>query len=70
MPQKKRSKDLNFLEKIYLPEIFNGLMLTLKNMFRPNVTMQYPEQKFIPPASYRGRPVLVKENDDTERCVA
>jgi NADH-quinone oxidoreductase subunit I len=32
--------------------------------------MQYPEVKFEPPASYRGRPVLVQEKDGRERCVA
>ena len=32
--------------------------------------MQYPEERFDPPASYRGRPVLVQEDDGGERCVA
>ncbi len=66
----KRKKDLTFLQRIYLPEIVKGLKLTLTNMFRPNVTLQYPEQKFTPPASYRGRPVLVEDKGNAERCVA
>jgi NADH-quinone oxidoreductase subunit I len=70
IPAKKRIKDLTLLEKIYIPEIFKGLALTLKTMFRPKFTMQYPEEKFVPPASYRGRPVLVQENNGEERCVA
>ena len=70
MPVKKRKKDLTFLEKLYIPEIVKGLNITLKNMFRPKVTMEYPEVKFIPSASYRGRPVLVQEEDGVERCVA
>ena len=70
MTVKKREKDLNVLEKMYIPEIVKGMKLTLKNMLRPKVTMQYPEQKFVPPASYRGRPVLVEENNGVERCVA
>ena len=70
MVQKKRAKDLTFLQKTYLPEIFKGLMLTLRYMFKPRVTMEYPEVKFEPPASYRGRPVLVQEKDETARCVA
>ena len=70
MPVKKREKDLNILGKLYIPEIAKGMILTLKNMFRPNVTLQYPEVKFEPPASYRGRPVLVQEENGTERCVA
>ena len=70
MVEKKRKKDLSLLEKIYIPEIAKGLVLTLKNMFRPKFTMQYPEEKFIPSASYRGRPVLVQEANGVERCVA
>jgi NADH-quinone oxidoreductase subunit I len=67
---KKRKKDLTFWQKIYIPEIFKGLAITLKNMLRPKFTMEYPEEKFIPPASYRGRPVLVMEKNGDERCVA
>ena len=70
MAENKRLKNLTLLEKMYIPEIVKGLALTLKQMFSPSVTMQYPEVKFEPPASYRGRPVLVKENNETERCVA
>jgi NADH-quinone oxidoreductase subunit I len=70
MPVKKRMKDLTFWERIYIPEIIKGLILTLKNMFRPKFTMEYPEERFIPPASYRGRPVLVLDDNGHERCVA
>jgi len=66
----KRKNNLTFLEKIYIPEIVRGLKLTLQNMFRPNVTLEYPEKKFTPPDSYRGRPVLVKDINGLERCVA
>ena len=39
-------------------------------MRKPKVTMEYPEVKFQPPSSYRGRPVLVLEENGVERCVA
>ncbi len=70
MPVKKREKDLTFLEKIYLPEIGKGLALTFKKLFQPKFTMEYPEVKFHPTGSYRGRPVLVQEESGEERCVA
>jgi NADH-quinone oxidoreductase subunit I len=60
---------LTFWERIYLPEIAKGLGLTLKQMFKPKFTRQYPEERWIPEGSYRGRPVLVQE-DEGERCVA
>jgi len=64
-----RSKDLTFLQKTYIPEIVKGLVLTMKQVFRPKFTRQYPEERWNPPASFRGRPVLVEE-DGVERCVA
>lgn len=64
-----RKADLGFWEKIYIPEILRGMKLTISQMFKPKFTIQYPEQKFSPPASFRGRPVLVEENG-VERCVA
>ncbi len=70
MVEKKRFKDLTLMQKLYLPEIAKGLGLTFKNMIRPKFTMEYPEVKFIPGGSYRGRPVLALEENNEERCVA
>ena len=69
MPEIK-NKDLTLFEKTYIPQIVKGLALTWKQMFRPKFTRQYPEERWIPPASFRGRPVLVQEDDGSERCVA
>lgn len=60
---------LTFWEKIYLPEIAKGLGLTFREMFKPKFTRQYPEERWEPEGSYRGRPVLVLE-ESGERCVA
>jgi NADH-quinone oxidoreductase subunit I len=60
---------MSFWEKIYLPEIARGLALTFRQMFKPTFTRQYPEERWIPTGSYRGRPVLVLE-EEGERCVA
>jgi NADH-quinone oxidoreductase subunit I len=64
-----RGKDLTFLQRIYILEIAKGLALTLKQVFRPKFTRQYPEERWNPPAAFRGRPVLVEE-EGVERCVA
>ena len=64
-----RKKDLRLLERLYIPEIVKGLWLTFATMFKPKITYQYPEERFVPPPQFRGRPVLVEENG-TERCVA
>jgi NADH-quinone oxidoreductase subunit I len=65
----KKERKLNALEKIYLPEIFKGMWYTFKQMFKPKFTMMYPEERWDPPAIFRGRPVLVEDNGK-ERCVA
>jgi NADH-quinone oxidoreductase subunit I len=64
-----RNRDLSLWQRSYIPEIVKGMALTIKQVFRPKFTRQYPEEKWTPPSSYRGRPVLVQE-DGVERCVA
>lgn len=68
--QPVKLKDLTFLEKTYIPQILKGLALTLKQVFTEKFTRQYPEKKWSPPDSFRGRPVLVMEDNGKERCVA
>jgi len=68
---------LNFLEKIYLPSIAAGLLITIKHLVKTitgqtKTTMQYPEEKWDKslPDHYRGAPTLVKDEGGRERCVA
>lgn len=65
----KNERKLSFSHKLYFPEIFKGMMFSIKHVFRPKVTIQYPEKKPVLGPEFRGRPVLVKEHDQ-ERCVA
>jgi NADH-quinone oxidoreductase subunit I len=44
--------------------------VTLRNMFRKPVTIQYPEEKRQPPPRYRARIILTCDPDGGERCVA
>ncbi len=69
--------NLTIAERLYLPAIVGGLMITfrhLKNLLlgRTSVTMQYPEEKWDAqmPEHYRGAPALVTDADDRLRCVA
>ena len=64
-----KNKDLTILEQTYLPQIVKGLAQTFRQMFKPKFTRQYPEERWVSPPSFRGRPVLVEENGK-ERCVA
>jgi len=63
-------RDLRWWNKTYIPQILRGMTVTLAQVFRPKFTRQYPEEKWNPPPSFRGRPVLVEEKNGVERCVA
>ena len=72
----KRPK-LSFLEKLYFPAIFKGIVITVRHFIRnitgnSDVAMQYPEEKWDEhlPEHYRGAPALVTDEQDRERCVA
>jgi NADH-quinone oxidoreductase subunit I len=65
----KRERELSISGKLYFPEIFKGMWFTFTQMFRPSVTLEYPEHKPQLGPEFRGRPVLVTENGK-ERCVA
>lgn len=72
----KRPK-LNIFEKMYLPAIAKGLLITLSHAIKcllgkTKVTMQYPEEKWDDelPDYYRGAPTLVKDEQGRERCVS
>lgn len=64
-----QERELNFWGKLYFPEIFKGMWFSFKHMFKPTVTLSYPEEKPQLGPEFRGRPVLVAE-DGKERCVA
>ncbi len=62
---------LSFLEKLYFPQIFSGLKITIKHLFgvKP-ITVQYPEEVKQLPPRYRGLHVLPADDDGEIRCVA
>ncbi len=47
-----------------------GMWTTWKHLFRRPVTIQYPEERRMPPPRYRARIVLTRDPDGGERCVA
>src|SRR5437899_11657689 len=69
--------NLNWRERMFLPAIAAGLLITLKhfkNMIfrRTKVTMEYPEEKWDSnlPEHYCCAPALVRDTDGRVRCVA
>lgn len=63
-------KEMNFWERIYLPAIFGGIMITIKHLFRRSATVRYPEVKREISPIWRGQHVLKRDEKGAERCTA
>lgn len=59
-------------EILYAPySVVKGLMITIVHMFRPKVTLQYPDQRWELPENYRGIPALpVDAKTGADKCIA
>jgi len=56
-----KSYEPTFWDKLYIPALLRGLLITFKHLFRKKVTIQYPEEKLIPPEGYRGLHRLIND---------
>ena len=69
-------RKLNWVERLYLVEIFKGLVNTFKMMFRPTTTIDYvgtkskDHQRHIPAVGYRGEHYLKVDDTGNIKCVA
>jgi NADH-quinone oxidoreductase subunit I len=61
---------LSLAERTYIPQIVSGLGITMKNMLKPAVTLEYPDERPDIPTGYRGVPTLVKDPKGREKCVS
>ena len=64
------NKEMTFMEKIYLPAIISGLIITIRHLFRKKATVQYPEVKREFAPVYRGWHVLKRDEEGRENCTA
>ncbi|TNE54863.1 MAG: NADH-quinone oxidoreductase subunit I [Bacteroidetes bacterium] len=61
---------MTFMERLYLPAIFAGMMTTLKHLFRRHNTIKYPEEQRVFAPVYRGMHVLKRDEKGRENCTA
>jgi NADH-quinone oxidoreductase subunit I len=70
----KETKEMNFLERLYLPAILKGMSLTLKHFVQTFTgkayTIQYPEQHKKLHDNYRALHVMPTWDDGHIKCVA
>lgn len=64
------NKKLNWLEKLYLPAIFQGMLITISHLFKKPATVKYPEETRYRPPVYRGLHVLKRDDMGRENCTA
>lgn len=63
-------KEMTLAERMYLPAIFGGIIITIKHFFRKKATIKYPEVKREISAVWRGEHVLKRDDKGAERCTA
>lgn len=63
-------REMTFLERIYLPAILGGIIITIKHLFRRKATVKYPETKREISDIWRGQHVLKRDEKGAERCTA
>lgn len=61
---------MGLVERLYLPAIFQGLQTTVKHVFGPRVTQQFPEERPELPPNYRGVHRLNRDEQGRVKCVA
>ena len=68
--KKVTKREMTFAEKLYLPAIIGGLMITIKHFFKKKATLKYPEQTRDFAQVYRGMHVLKRDEKGRENCTA
>jgi len=63
-------KRMTLGERLYLPAIAGGMLITIRHFFKRKATINYPEVKRPVAKVFRGLHVLKKDENGAERCTA
>ncbi len=63
-------KPLTFMERLYLPAIFKGMMITFSHIFKKKPTINYPEKQRPFSPVFRGLQILNRDEEGRENCTA
>jgi NADH-quinone oxidoreductase subunit I len=63
-------KEMNFWERMYLPAILGGIVITFKHLFKRAPTVRFPEKTREISDVWRGQHVLKRDDKGAERCTA
>src|ERR1051325_8659896 len=62
--------DLGFMIGRMIGPLITGMWTTFRHMFKPKVAVNYPYQKVPMFPKYRGKQVLMRDENGLEKCVA
>ena len=63
-------RPMSIWERMYLPAVFKGMVITFTHMFKKKVTIKYPEQTRPFSPVFRGVQVLNRDEEGRENCTA
>ena len=63
-------KPMSFVEKLYLPAIAKGMMITFSHIFKKKPTINYPEKTRSFSPVFRGLHILNRDAEGRENCTA
>ncbi|HZY78551.1 MAG TPA: NADH-quinone oxidoreductase subunit I [Cyclobacteriaceae bacterium] len=61
---------MSLAERLYLPAILGGIVITFKHLFKKAATVRFPEKTREISAVWRGQHVLKRDDKGAERCTA
>jgi NADH-quinone oxidoreductase subunit I len=64
------NKKMSLSERLYLPAILGGVIITIRHFFRRKATIRYPEKVREFSSVWRGQHVLKRDDHGAERCTA
>ena len=61
---------MTWVEQLYVWNIFKGMLITFKHIFKKKATINYPEQKRAFSPVFRGLQILNRDEEGRENCTA
>ncbi|MEI9920465.1 MAG: NADH-quinone oxidoreductase subunit I [Bacteroidota bacterium] len=63
-------REMTLAERLYIPAILSGIVITFRHMFKRAATVKFPEVTREISAVWRGQHVLKRDDKGAERCTA
>jgi len=63
-------KEMTLAERLYIPAILSGIVITFRHLFKRAPTIKFPEKTREISAVWRGQHVLKRDDKGAERCTA